>query len=72
MYNKIYLQWYAVDIDSMETRFQSLWHQLHMDGTTKRWLAGAKNTASNLGLQIYHSIARLLLGLFMTQTDVNG
>uniref|UniRef100_A0A1L8DCG4 Putative methyltransferase-like protein 9 n=1 Tax=Nyssomyia neivai TaxID=330878 RepID=A0A1L8DCG4_9DIPT len=42
------------------------------DIITMDWLDKAKFKSSNLWLQVWHIVARLFLGIFMTQTDVNG
>lgn len=43
-----------------------------IDGATQKWLDEARETSSKLWTQIYHVLARLFLGLFLTQTDLNG
>lgn len=42
------------------------------DSITMEWLDKAKFKSSNLWVQVWHIVARLFLGIFMTQTDVNG
>lgn len=42
------------------------------DELTLNWLEKAKTLSSNLWLQLYHTIAKTFLKLFMSQTDVNG
>lgn len=36
------------------------------------WLDKAKRLSASLWLQVWHTIARMFLSAFMTQTDVNG
>lgn len=42
------------------------------DDITVTWLEKAKHLSANIWLQLWHTIARVFLGFFMTQTDVNG
>lgn len=42
------------------------------DDITLEWLEKSKMLSANLWLQIWHLVAKLFLGLFMTQTDING
>lgn len=42
------------------------------DSTTLKWIHDAKELSGRFWLQIWHLIARLFLGFFMTQTSVNG
>lgn len=45
---------------------------MQVDDATKKWLDESRDSSSRLWTQIYHVLARLFLGLFMTQTDLNG
>lgn len=42
------------------------------DSITLEWLEKSKELSGSLWLQLWHIVARLFLGFFMTQTSVNG
>lgn len=42
------------------------------DDLTLGWLDKAKSLSSNLWLQLWHTVAKTFLKMFMSQTDVNG
>ena len=72
MLKEIYFQWYRLP-KPLPERFQDKFIPLEEpDEITLGWIEKAKVLSANLWLQLWHIVARLFLGLFMTQTDVNG
>uniref|UniRef100_A0A0K8TKH8 Putative methyltransferase-like protein 9 n=1 Tax=Tabanus bromius TaxID=304241 RepID=A0A0K8TKH8_TABBR len=64
--------WYTLN-KPLSERFQSKFISFERpDDITLNWLEKAKSVSANIWLQIWHTVARVFLGLFMTQTDVNG
>lgn len=53
-------------------RYKSKFIEMSVDEATQKWLDEARDTSSRLWTQIYHVLARLFLGFFLTQTDLNG
>uniref|UniRef100_A0A336K8Q6 CSON000642 protein n=1 Tax=Culicoides sonorensis TaxID=179676 RepID=A0A336K8Q6_CULSO len=78
MENFDYRSWYQLGPDTPDTihhicpRYKAKFVEMSVDDSTKQFLEEARETSSKLWTQIYHIIARLFLGLFMTQTDLNG
>ncbi|XP_030573758.1 methyltransferase-like protein 9 [Drosophila novamexicana] len=65
-------QWYSLNCE-LPQRFQSKFVALKQpDTTTIRWLERAKMLSSNIWLHLWHALARSVLQIFMTQTDING
>lgn len=64
--------WYRLS-NSLPEQYQSKFVAFDQpDNITVKWLEKAKILSANLWLQIWHTIARLFLAFFMTQTDING
>lgn len=65
-------QWYNLS-KSLPEKYQKRFISLNApDELTLEWLEQAKELSANLWLQIWHLVAKLFLGIFMTQTDING
>lgn len=64
--------WYTLST-SLSEKFQSKFLSLEApDEITLDWLEKARVLSGNLWLQLWHVVAKLFLGLFMNQTDING
>lgn len=66
-------QWYTLS-KPLPDKYQNKFLALEKpDETTLSWLDRAKEQSNNFWLQLWHFIARALLGLFkMSQTSING
>lgn len=65
-------QWYSLT-KLLPAKYQGKFVKFdEPDSSTLQWLEEAKALSGSLWLQIWHIIARLFLGFFMTQTSVNG
>ncbi|XP_063235849.1 protein-L-histidine N-pros-methyltransferase [Bacillus rossius redtenbacheri] len=65
-------KWYAVDPGRLPPTIASLFLQLSADQETEQFLEQATEKSDWVLTQLWHSLARSFLGLFMTQTSING
>ncbi|XP_055385821.1 protein-L-histidine N-pros-methyltransferase [Condylostylus longicornis] len=64
--------WYKIST-RLPDYFQSKFVFLECpDEITVNWLEKAKMLSANIWIQLWHTVARVFLGFFMTQTDING
>lgn len=64
--------WYRL-AHKLPDNFQSKFVPFNQpDDTTVDWLEKAKELSANIWIQLWHTLARTILQIFMTQTDING
>lgn len=66
------LQWYHCDLDKLPTSLSSKFIQLNPDQDTIKFLEQSEKKSEWLLTQLWHSLVKLFLGWFMTQTSING
>lgn len=65
-------QWYELS-RLLPAKYQNKFVKIEEpDPTTLQWIHEAKEMSGRFWLQIWHLVARMFLGCFMTQTSVNG
>jgi len=72
-----YSSWYKLPPEATEhhicPRYKNKFVNLNgPDAETIKWLNDAREKSSQLWKQLWHSVARLVLSMFLTQTDLNG
>lgn len=65
-------QWYHCDLRHVPKDLAERFVQLEADEDTLVFLQQAEDKSEWVLTQIWHSVAKALLGWFMTQTSING
>ncbi|XP_018324442.1 methyltransferase-like protein 9 [Agrilus planipennis] len=65
-------QWYKCNLTKLSSEITSHFVQLNVDEETSCFLKQSEEKSDWIFTQLWHSIAKVLLGWFMTQTSVNG
>ncbi|XP_028135399.2 protein-L-histidine N-pros-methyltransferase isoform X1 [Diabrotica virgifera virgifera] len=67
-----YSKWYQCHLDSLPALISTKFVQLGPDQETINFLDQSEKKSDWLFTQIWHSVVKLFLGVFMTQTSING
>jgi len=70
--NDRHIYWYRVIKTRLPSEYQDLFLQFDQDKDTDIFLKNCQEKSDSIFSQLFHSIARPLLGLFMAQTSING
>lgn len=65
-------KWYQCNLTSMPEELQEKFVQLEADNDTLVFLEQSEDKSDWIFTQIWHSLAKAVLSLFMTQTSING
>ena len=65
-------QWYRVDMSQVSPEHSALFVPLSADAQTEEFLAQCHEKSDWLFTQLWHTLVKSILTLFMTQTSVNG
>lgn len=65
-------QWYHCNLDDLPESLASKFVQLSPDQDTISFLEQSERKSDWILMQIWHSLVKLILGWFMTQTSING
>ncbi|XP_043229123.1 protein-L-histidine N-pros-methyltransferase-like [Amphibalanus amphitrite] len=65
-------QWYRVDMTQVNPEHSALFLPLSADSQTEEFLAQCHEKSDWLFTQLWHTLVKSILTLFMTQTSVNG
>lgn len=66
------LQWYSFDRAKVTDDVCERFIQFHQDEETQQFLSNCYEKADWLFTQLYYSVAKSVLGWFMTSTSING
>lgn len=64
--------WYAADMQAAPAHVRDTFLEMDLDEATADFLEQAEAKSESILLQIWHSLVKLLLGWFFTQTSLNG
>lgn len=65
-------QWYSFDRAKVTDDVCERFIQFHQDEETQQFLSNCYEKADWLFTQLYYSVAKSVLGWFMTSTSING
>ncbi|XP_072390812.1 protein-L-histidine N-pros-methyltransferase isoform X1 [Diabrotica undecimpunctata] len=65
-------EWYQCNLDSLPALISTKFVQLGPDQDTIDFLEQSEKKSDWLFMQLWHSLVKLFLGVFMTQTSING
>ncbi|XP_022901600.2 protein-L-histidine N-pros-methyltransferase [Onthophagus taurus] len=65
-------QWYQCNLANMPSNISSKFVQLEPDEDTNQFISQSEEKSDSLFVQIWHTIAKAFLSLFMSQTSING
>ena len=63
---------YSVNKSALTPRLRELFVQLDMDSDTQSFVDSCLEQSDWILMQIWHSFAKLFMGMFMSQTSANG
>lgn len=72
VFNGLSLQWYSFDRAKVTDDVCERFIQFHQDEETQQFLSNCYEKADWLFTQLYYSVAKSVLGWFMTSTSING
>ncbi|CAG9855682.1 unnamed protein product [Phyllotreta striolata] len=64
--------WYQCNFSLLSTSLATKFVQLHPDEDTLQFLKQSEKKSDWVFTQVWHSLIKLVFGLFMTQTSING
>ncbi|KAL8590549.1 hypothetical protein ACOMHN_010985 [Nucella lapillus] len=70
--NDQHARWYSVDKDKLSEEMYDKFVALNEDEETKEFLDHCYEKADWIFTQLFHSLAQMVLGVFMTKTSING
>ncbi|XP_059147793.1 protein-L-histidine N-pros-methyltransferase-like isoform X2 [Physella acuta] len=70
--NDKHVYWYRVVLSRMPDDVQPKFVQFDQDDEAEEFLENCQNKSNQLFTQLFYSLARPVLNLFMTQTSING
>ena len=68
----ISVQLYKCDLARLNSDLSPYFVQLDADTETQAFLEESKRKSSNICLQLFYGLVQILLGLFLSQTAING
>lgn len=68
----LFFQYYRCNISKLCPELSACFVKLALDAETQVFLDKSKKRASNVCLQVFYAAIQLLLGLFFSQTTING
>ena len=68
----LYIQTYTCDLSLLPGELSKCFVQLEPDEETEAFLCESRRRSSNVCLQLFYTCMYILLGLFFSQTSING
>ena len=68
----ILLQIYTCDLELLPGELSSCFVELEPDNETQAFLEESQRRSSNVCLQLFYTCMYIILGLFLSQTSING